>query len=269
MEGSMGLKERYGAWALVTGASSGIGRALARSLAAGGMSVVLVADDPEGLEEAAAEVRAEAVEARTCCVDLGGPGFHADVRAATEGISISLLANNASFGGVGPFLAHPLDAYDAMIAVNARAYVALTHAYLPGMVEADRGALIFVSSLNAQAPIANSSVYTATKAFDLFFGGALWWELRDTGVDVLVLQPGPTRTGFQAKAQTQLATWAMEPEEVAAEALAALGTSAFHIAGERNRQIAAQGESLPLEQRIAAASQLLEDALIRGVEPSL
>lgn len=265
----MGLRDRYGEWALVTGASSGIGRALARAVAADGQSVVLVADDADGLESAAVEVRSEGVEARTCCVDLGSPGFLDDVRAATSDIDVSMLANNASFGGIGPFLTHPLETYDAMIAVNTRAYVALTHAYLPQMVEAGRGALIFVSSLNAQAPIANSSVYTATKAFDLFFGGALWWELRETGVDVLVLQPGPTRTGFQAKAGTQFATWAMEPEEVAAEALAALGTSAFHIAGERNREIAAQGESLPLEQRIAAASQLLDDALIRGVEPSL
>lgn len=264
----MGLKERYGAWALVTGASSGIGRALARSLAAEGMSVVLVADDAGGLEEAAAEVREAGVEARACCVDLGGD-FLADVRATTDDISVSLLVNNASFGGVGPFLSHPLEVYDAMIAVNTRAYVALTHAYLPAMIEAGRGALIFVSSLNAQAPIANSSVYTATKAFDLFFGGALWWELRESGVDVLVLQPGPTRTGFQAKAQTQVATWAMEPEDVAAEGLAALGQSAFHIAGERNREIAALGEQMPIEQRIAAASQVLEDALIRGVEPSL
>ena len=265
----MGLRERYGAWALVTGASSGIGRALACALAAEGLSVVLVADDADGLETAAADVRAHDVEARTCCVDLGRPEFLTDVRAATQGIEIGLLANNASFGGVGKFMTLPLDTYDAMIAVNTRAYVALTHAYLPQMLDAGRGALIFVSSLNAQAPIANSSVYTATKAFDLFFGGALWWELRDTGVDVLVLQPGPTRTGFQAKAQTHVASWAMEPEEVVSEALEALGTSPFHIAGERNREIAAQGEALPLEQRIAAASQMLEDALIRGVEPSL
>lgn len=264
----MGLQDRYGTWALVTGASSGIGRALARAVAAERMSVVLVADDADGLESAAEEVRAAGVEARVCCVDLSGD-FLDDVRAATKGIDVALLANNASFGGVGEFLSHPLETYDAMIAVNARAYVALTHAYLPAMRDAGRGALVFVSSLNAQAPIANSSVYTATKAFDLYFGGALWWELRGTGVDVLVLQPGPTRTGFQSKAHTQVASWAMEPEEVAAEALEALGRSPFHIAGERNREIAAQGASLPMEQRIAAASQLLEDALIRGVEPSL
>lgn len=264
----MGLKERYGDWALVTGASSGIGRALAHALAAEELSVVLVADDGPGLEAAAEEVRAHGVEARTCCVDLGRPAFLDDVRAATDGIHVALLANNASFGGIGEFMSHPLETYDAMIAVNARAYVALTHEYLPGMRETGRGALIFVSSLNAQSPIANSSVYTATKAFDLYLGGALWWELRDTGVDVLVLQPGPTKTGFQAKARTQVATWAMEPEEVAAEALAALGSSPFHIAGERNREIAAQGAAMPIEQRIAAASQMLEEALIRGVDPA-
>jgi short-subunit dehydrogenase len=264
----MGLRERYGDWALVTGASSGIGRALARAIAADGMGVVLVADDPAGLDEAAEEVQAEGVDARICCVDLGGADFLGDVRAATEGIEIALLANNASFGGVGAFLAHPLETYDAMIAVNARAYVALTHTYLPRMLDAGRGALIFVSSLNANAPIANSSVYTATKAFDLYFGGALWWELRDTDIDVLVLQPGPTRTGFQEKAQTHVASWAMEPEEVAAEGLAALGTAPFHVAGERNREIAALGAAMTLEERIAAASQMLEEALILGVEPS-
>lgn len=259
------LRERYGAWALVTGASSGIGRSLAHGLARGGMNVVVLSDEADELERVADELRARhGVDARTCCVDLARDDFLDAVRAATDGIDVSVLVNDASFGRIGPFLANPLEAYETMLRVNTRAYVALTHEFLPGIVEANRGALVFVASINALSPIGNSAVYTATKAFELYLGGALWWELRDTPVDVLVVLPGPTRTGFQAKAGTQVASWAMEPDEVAEGALAALGGERVtFVPGERNQEIAAQAAALTLEQRILAASQLLNETLAR------
>ncbi len=262
------MRERYGSWALVTGASSGIGRALAHGLAARGLGVVLVSDQPAELEAVAAELRARhGVAARTCAVDLARPDVLDVLRESTRDIEISVLVNNASFGVIGPFLARPLADYDTLLAVNARAYIALTHAYLPALVSANRGALIFVTSLNALAPIGGSAVYTASKALEVSFAGALWYELRETDVDVLIVLPGPTRTGFQKKAGTMLAPWAMEPEEVAEGALEALGKELTFIPGEKNRSLARMAAEMPFEQRIIAASQALHTALVQGLDP--
>lgn len=231
---------------------------------------MLVSDQRAELEATAAELRGRhGVETRVCRVDLAGDDFLRDVQRATDGIAISLLVNDASFGVVGPFESHPFADYDTLIRVNVRAYAALTHAYLPAMRAAGRGALVFVASINALSPIGGSAVYTASKAFELYLGGALWYELRDTPLDVLVVLPGPTRTGFQQKAGTRVATWAMEPEEVAEGALAALGRQLLFVPGERNQALAAQAAQLGLEQRIVAASQVLHAALVEGVEPPL
>lgn len=262
------MRERYGRWALVTGASSGIGRSLARGLAARGLNVVLVSDQPAELEAVAEELRAKhGVEARACSVDLARPDMLDVVRPSTRDIEISVLVNNASFGVLGPFLSRSLADYDTLISVNVRAYIALTHEYLPAMVAANRGALIFVTSLNALAPIGGSAVYTATKALEVSFAGALWYELRETKVDVLIVLPGPTKTGFQKKAGTMLAPWAMEPEEVALGALAVLGKELTFIPGEKNRWLAESAAKLPFEQRIITASEFLHAALVLGVDP--
>lgn len=262
------MRERYGSWALVTGASSGIGRSLARGLAARGLNVVLVSDQPAELEAVAEELRAKhRVEARACCVDLARPDVLDVLRACTRDIEISVLVNNASFGVVGPFLSRSLADYDTLVSVNVRAYIALTHEYLPGIVAANRGALIFVTSLNALAPIGGSAVYSATKALEVSFAGALWYELRETKVDVLIVLPGPTKTGFQKKAGTMLAPWAMEPEEVAEGALAVLGKELTFIPGEKNRWLAKSAGELPFEQRIITASQALHAALVLGIDP--
>ena len=167
MEGQS-LRERFGEWALVTGASSGIGRAFACRLAQGGINVVLVSDEAAELKQTADDLRHTGIEARVCCVDLATSDFLENVRAATSDLTVSFLVNNASFGSVGSFLSHPLDRYQRMIGVNVRAYVALTHHFLPAMLAANRGALIFVSSLNVISPIAKSAVYTATKAFEFY-----------------------------------------------------------------------------------------------------
>lgn len=205
-DNSNAMRARYPGWALVTGASSGIGRSLVRGLAARGLDVVLVSNQGPELEVVATEIRAAfGVEARTCCVDLAQPDFLAHVLASTSDIDVSVVINNASFGVVGDLTTRTLADYDTLVAVNVRAYVASTHAYLPSLVAAYRGALVFVSSINALSPIGGSAVYTASKAFEFSFGGALWYELRDSGVDVLVVLPGPTRAGFQAKAGTKVA----------------------------------------------------------------
>ena len=262
------LRSRYGEWALVTGASSGIGRSIARLLAKDGLNVVLLSDQLADLEAVAAELRdRHGVQARVCCVDLARPDLLDVVREHTHDIEISVLVNNASFGVIGPFDSRSVADYDTLIAVNVRAYVALTHVYMPRLRSAGRGALIFVCSLNALSPIGGSAVYTASKAFEVSFAGGVWYELRGTGVDVLIVMPGPTKTGFQKKAGTVLAPWAMEPEAVAEGALETLGKQLMFIPGEKNRALAKLAGELPFEERIVTASQYLHAALVQGLDP--
>jgi short-subunit dehydrogenase len=108
-------------------------------------------------------------------------------------------------------------------------------------------------------------VYTATKAFETSFACGLWQELLDTGVDVLLVIPGPTRTGFQEEAGTKLASWAMQPEAVAAGALPDLGRRLVHVAGEANQVLAGSLQRLAFEPRVQIASWVLDEALVKGM----
>lgn len=263
------LRERYPGWALVTGASSGIGRAFATALAADGMNAVIVSNQEEELQATADDLRQRyGVEVIACCTDLSQPGFIDTIRQAVDGRGISILINDASVGLVGDFLAHDIEKYQSLINVNITAYLTLTHEFLPQMLQMPRGALIFVSSLNALSPIGRSAAYTASKAFELYFGGALWQELRGKNVDVLVVLPGPTKTGFQQKAGTKVASWAIAPEELVAQALPALGKSMLFIPDLRNNLIVGLLSRLSMERKVIVASRLLEATLIVGDEQS-
>jgi hypothetical protein len=152
-----------------------------------------------------------------------------------------------------------------MLAVNVDAYVALTHRFLPAMLKRGRGGVVIVSSLNSLVPgVGRSAVYSATKAFETSFACGLWQELLDTNVDVLLVIPGPTRTGFQEEAGTKLASWAMEPTAVAAGAIEELGKRLLHVAGDVNQVLAGSLQRLALEPRVEIASWVLDEALIKG-----
>ena len=258
------LKE-YGDWAIVTGGSSGIGQGLTRVLAESGVNCVIVSNQPRELGLVKAELEAECgVRIEVCDTDLSRPDFITDVRRVVSGREIGILINNASYGVVGPYLDNTLEQYFDLIDVNIKAYLTLTHEYMPAMVERDQGALVYVSSLNATTPIARSSVYTATKAFELYLGSAIWYELEQTSVDVLQIMPGPTRTGFQAKAGTKKASWIKAPLELAREALPHLGRSMYFIPDAENNVLAMSPARYDLEERTRRASELLKAAMLDG-----
>ena len=217
---------KYGEWALITGASSGIGRAMAERLCSDGVNCILVSNEQERLDEASRTLAARyGVKTITCFCDLSLPDAHETVRARTAGITIDILVNCASFGVLGPFHDTPLATYIDGINVSIVSYVSLTHEFMKGMIERDRGAVILVSSVNAYAPVGFSAVYTAQKAFELFFGEALWQEMRDrkSKVEILTLCACSARTNFQARAGTKTAHWAWEPELVVEAGLKKLG----------------------------------------------
>lgn len=184
---------------LITGASSGIGRDLARLFARDGHDLVLVSRSLAKLESVAAELRREAAgEVKVLPADLGRAGAATALLRALEsqGIRVDILVNNAGVGVSGPFLANDLAAELAMMRLHMDAAVELAKGLLPGMVARRAGGILTVASTAAFQPGPGMAVYHATKAFLLFFSEALRWELRGTGVAATVLCPGPTRTGF-------------------------------------------------------------------------
>jgi uncharacterized protein len=184
---------------LITGASSGIGRELARLFAADGAELILVARREHLLNELAVELRAShGAETTVIPLDLSRPDAPQQLheRLADEGREIDVLVNNAGFGQLGRFQEISLDRQLRMIQVNVASLMHLTHLFLPGMLERKRGAILNLGSTAAFQPGPNSAVYYATKAFVLSFSEALFSELKGTGVAVTCLCPGPTTTGF-------------------------------------------------------------------------
>jgi short-subunit dehydrogenase len=192
-----------GPWrsALVTGASSGIGRELARQVAGRGADVTLVARRAERLEDLAAELRGRhGVDVEVLVADLGD---ESGVRAVEERIAdperpVDLVVNNAGLGSQGTFHALPLDHAEAEVRLNALAVLRLSHAALAAMVPRGRGGLLNVSSLSGFQPLPGTASYAATKAFVTSLSQSLHEEVRASGVHVTVLCPGFTRTEFHS-----------------------------------------------------------------------
>lgn len=263
--------QRYGRYALVAGAAVGLGAAYARQIAAKGLDLVVLDRDQTPLERTADEIRgAYRVDVRPLVADLGRPDVAETVRAATRDLEVGLLVYNAAIGTVAPFLEMQPAQADLTLDVNCRGLLHLVHALAPPMVERGRGGLILMSSMSGNFGSAQLTVYAATKAFTLVFGDALWAELRPHGVDVLVVQPGSTRTpGWLSSQPSEPGAEimpAMQPEDVVREALATLGSEPLVIAGDANRQGAALLAQLPRRQAIEAMSAITAK-LVRNDKP--
>ncbi|MEE8311061.1 MAG: SDR family oxidoreductase [Candidatus Binatia bacterium] len=228
------LRERYGDWALVTGASAGIGAEFARALAREGISSVLVARRKARLTELAAELeRNWNVGTRVVQADLTTAEGPADIAEAVADLEIGLLVNNAGVGYAGRFESQDLDRLRDMITLNCMAPVELTHRLVPPMIARGRGALVIVGSAAGRQPIPFLGVYSATKSFDNLLGEALWVELADRGIDVTVLMPGPVATEFESVAGEQRPDPSGDelPDACVMHALEALGRQPSVVSG--------------------------------------
>src|SRR5580698_3040272 len=188
-----------GKWALVTGASAGIGVALAEQLAADGANVVLTARRLDRLDEVANRLKAEyGVETRTISADLADPSAPQKLIGATEdsGLPIDILVNNAGFGYYGEFVKGDAEWQRKMVDLNCASVVHLTRLFLPKMIERRRGYVMIVASTAAYQPVAYLATYAATKVFDRFLAEALAHEVAGYGVKVSALCPGPTESEF-------------------------------------------------------------------------
>ena len=232
------------ALALVTGASSGIGEQFAYTLAREGCGLVLTARREDRLQAVAAQARS-----------LGAPGvtiFPADLShrpspaqlyhaVVSAGLNIDLLVNNAGFGTRGRFDQMPLERELEQIDLNVTALVALTRLWLPDMIAARRGTIINVASAAGFQAVPHMATYAATKAFVISFSMALHYELEGTGVGVMALCPGATRTEFQAVAgndHTMPSFLHMDADTVVAQALrAAKKNRPMYVNGALNRMM--------------------------------
>jgi len=207
------LSRRLGETVLITGASSGIGRELARLFAADGAQLVLIARGEGRLRELAGELAAEhGVQAQVVPADLSRPSGPGEIMEALaqRHIEVDVLVNNAGFGAHGPVAGIGAGRQLEMIEVNVAALTRLTALLLPGMLGRRRGAILNVASTAAFTPGPNQAVYCATKAYVLSFTEALAEEVRGSGVRVCCLAPGATGTGFAARAgmgSTRLFRW--------------------------------------------------------------
>ena len=239
----MSSLKRYGTTALVTGASSGIGKSYARAIAKDGLNLVLVARRKALLDELAAQLKAEyGVEVLTIAQDLTEIDAADKVYEAVQqaGLEVDLLVNNAGFGTHGVFDELDLERELDMINLSCRLPVALTHKFIAAMKQGKRGAVIFLSSVAGTMPVPFMSTYSATKAFPLFFAESLYGELAGSPIDVLAVAPGDTTTEFRETADlsNKFPIPPRSAEDVVATTFDALGKKPSVIDGGVNKMSA-------------------------------
>jgi uncharacterized protein len=231
--------QRYGSWALVTGASSGIGHAMARRIAADGVNLVVAARRIDRLEALAAELRAaHGIEVRTVQVDLSADDGVDLLDKAVADVDLGLVVANAGSAHPGAFLRASIDDQLDVLRLNVATPLEMAHRLGGRLVEQGRGALILTGSTSAYAGTAMLANYAATKSFVGVLAEGLNREWSGSGVDVLVVHPGPTRTELVDMDGVDFGrvpvAW-MDPEQVADAAVRGLGRRAVVIPGVVNR----------------------------------
>lgn len=238
--------------ALITGASGGIGEALARALATEHHDLVLVARNADALRRLGDELAAaHGVHVDTIATDLSVPGAAAAVVAELAGRPIDVLVNNAGFGDFGPFHESDPAKVTQMVNLNVTTLTDLTRALLPAMVARRSGKVLNVASTAAFMPGPLMAVYYATKAYVLSFSEAIADELRSTGVTVTALCPGPVATGFQSGAEMGQSKLVKGKQLMTADECARLAVAGMHkgktvvITGTMNKLQAMSPRFLP------------------------
>ena len=192
---NLGLRRRYGGFALITGAARGIGRAFAHYLAADGFDLLLIDREAEETKALARALRADhRIEAHALICDLAAPGLVENAERWAASYDVGLLVNNAGISPLDPFLEIPLDMHLQTLEINCRATLVLTHVFGRAMVGRGRGGIVIVSSASALSGSPYFCHYAATKGYGLNLASGLWSELRGSGVDVLAVCPGMTDT---------------------------------------------------------------------------
>ncbi len=231
------FKQQYGPWALITGASSGIGKEFAKQLAQKGIHLILVARRQELLNALADELEGHCgIRVKTIKADLLQPNFIDQIKEETAHLDIGLLINNAGLWKMGEYFDVALEEELDMIDLNIKAPAILTHHFGKHLIQRGEGGIINLGSLLAYVSVPYSSVYGATKAYELSKGESLQYELAKKGVDVLTVNPGLTATEMTDSFDfSHMPSDLMQPEEVAKVALKSIGKKSQVIPGFSNK----------------------------------
>ena len=231
---------RYGPWAIIAGASEGIGASFSKKLAARGLNLVLVARRAGPLEELAAQLRdADSVEVRVQPLDLGSPDVVARLQAATDGLDVGLVIYNAAYSAIGAFLDIEVDAHLKAVDVNVLGPLRVSHHFGRRLAARGRGGLILMSSMSGFQGTAMIANYAATKAYNTILAEGLWYELGQRGVDVLGCIAGATLTpSYESSTDripSSILARPMNPDDVVDQALRELGKRPTGVSGRMNR----------------------------------
>jgi uncharacterized protein len=227
------FRERYGPWALIAGASVGLGEAFARQLARYGMNLLLIARRQDVLDRLAARLRAErGIEVRVLATDLARLDLAAKVSEFAAGLEVGLLVYNAAHSVIGPFLDHPIEDHLRVLDVNCRGPLVLSHLLGLAMARRGRGGIVLMTSAAGSQGGPWLSSYAASKAFSLVLAEALWDEFGSRGVQVIACRAGATRTpGYESSRPRPSRVPLLEPDYVVNETLAALGSGPSIVPG--------------------------------------
>ena len=254
---------RFGPWALVTGASSGIGAEFARQLADQGFNLVLVARRKQRLDDLAQRLNADTKsQIKVIAVDLTHPDFLQVILDETDSIEVNLLVNNAGFGLAGKFIEHELGRELDLLNVNCRAPLLLSHVFARQMARRKRGGIIMVSSVSGYVATPFEASYAASKVYELFLAESLRYELRNDGIEVLALCPGSTDTEFHHLAGSP-AVAAMAVKPVVHAALQKLGKKPITIPGWHNRLLVGLLKLTPRRLHTFFAGRVMQKLIIR------
>lgn len=253
--------DKYGPVALVTGASSGIGKAFAERLASLGMNLVLVARRVERLNELAERLQqAHEIEVQVCGVDLASPPAAQQVLEATAGLDVGLVMSNAGFGLKGEHAGNDPQRMTDMLMVNCNVPMLLAHGFIPRLRRRGKGGLLFTSSVEGLIGCPYSTAYSASKALLNSLGEGLWAELSPEGIDVLTICPGATESEAAALQGIDPLTMrnVMSADEVVQLALDNLSNGPTFITSEHYKAVFEQLLSLPRRDALMAMAHKMK-----------
>ena len=255
----MSLHKKYGPWALIAGASEGIGLSFAQHLANEGFNLFLLARRGDVLEQNAKTLNnPNGVEIKTARIDLTSPELHANIADLTAGLEVGLLIYNAgAMHGAALFHDMTLEKSQKLIDLNCRGPVTLCHHFGEAMRQRKKGGVILLSSLMAFAGGSYCATYCATKSFDIILAQSLWHEMAPFNVDVLALVAGATDTPAMVDSGVNFENHSSPPmhsDDVVKEALSQIGKGPLHIAGQTNRDIKTMFKDLDEASMIEAMS---------------
>jgi short-subunit dehydrogenase len=230
------FSERYGAWALIAGASEGLGAAFARALSERGVSLILVARRKEPLEALAEEVRgASGMEVRCYEGDLASSTFLETLQKECRTLDLGVVVCNAAQAPIGDFITRDVDDLARVVDVNVRAPLLLLRGLLPEMMARGRGAAILMTSMTGHLGTPRIAAYAASKAFLRVLGESLWYELKDKGIDVIACSCGAVRTPGYTMAAGKEAPGTLDADQVVKQAMRQLGTGPVVMPGFINK----------------------------------